>query len=115
MTLADTLRTHLRAAHLPRLRAAGPVGALLAGQAEQYAALRDHAGLARAHAGLPDDLLHFLHDPLAVATALGWPGVTVTPTAARAAGGDGGGREGFRRVVALGGRAVGGASPGRTT
>jgi inosine-uridine nucleoside N-ribohydrolase len=81
VTLADTLRTHLRAAHLPRLRAAGPVGALLARQAEQYARLRDHAGLARAHTGLPDDLLHFLHDPLAVATALDWPGVTVTRTA----------------------------------
>ena len=83
VTLADTLRTHLRAAHLPRLRAAGAVGALLAGQAEQYARLRDHAGLARAHHGLPDDLLHFLHDPLAVATALDWPGVTVTGTAPR--------------------------------
>ena len=81
VTLADTLRTHVRTVHLPRLRAAGPVGALLARQAEQYARLRDQAGLARAHAGLPDDLLHFLHDPLTVATALDWPGVTVTRTA----------------------------------
>jgi purine nucleosidase len=81
VTLADTLRTHVRAAHLPRLRAAGPVGALLARQAEEYARLRGHARLARAHAGLPADLLHFLHDPLAVATALDWPGVTVARTA----------------------------------
>jgi purine nucleosidase len=82
VTLADTLRTSVRAEHLPRLRAAGRVGALLARQAEQYAALRDHGALAAAHAGLPDDLLHFLHDPLAVATALHWPGVTVVSTGA---------------------------------
>ncbi|HTE73343.1 MAG TPA: nucleoside hydrolase [Actinomycetes bacterium] len=80
VTLADTLRTSVRAEHLPRLRAAGRVGALLARQAEQYAALRDHGALAAAHAGLPDDLLHFLHDPLTVATALDWPGVTVAST-----------------------------------
>jgi len=94
VTLADTLRTSVRAAHLPRLRAAGPVGALLARQAEQYARLRDHARLARAHTGLPDDLLHFLHDPLAVATALDWPGVTVTSTGA-----------GRRAVTAVDGKA----------
>ncbi len=74
VTLADTLRTHVRAVHLPRLRSAGPLGELLARQAVAYAELRDHAALARAHEGLPDDLLHFLHDPLACAVALGWPG-----------------------------------------
>jgi inosine-uridine nucleoside N-ribohydrolase len=81
VTLADTLRTSVRAEHLPRLRAAGPAGELLARQAVQYAALRDHAALARAHTGLPDDLLHFLHDPLAVATAVGCPSVTVSQSA----------------------------------
>jgi purine nucleosidase len=75
VTLADTLRTHVRAVHLPRLRSAGPLGELLARQAVAYAELRDHAALARAHEGLPPDLLHFLHDPLACAVALGWSGV----------------------------------------
>lgn len=72
--MAATVRTHVRAADLPRLRTAGAVGRLLARQAVAYAADRDHAALGRAHAGLPDDLLHFLHDPLACAVALGWPG-----------------------------------------
>ncbi|HEU5000358.1 MAG TPA: hypothetical protein VFT68_15560, partial [Lapillicoccus sp.] len=58
-------------------RAAGAIGALLARQAEAYATARDHAALAAAHRGLPDDLLLFLHDPLAVAVALGAPGVVV--------------------------------------
>jgi purine nucleosidase len=67
----------LRAAHLPRLRAAGPLGALLADQGEAHA--RDHAAaqLARLWPGFPDDLLNFHHDPLACAVALGWEGVTV--------------------------------------
>ena len=74
VTLAETLRTHLRRAHLARLRAVGPIGVLLADQATRYAALRDHAGLAAGHPGLPDDLLLFLHDPLACAVAVGWEG-----------------------------------------
>ncbi|HET9944454.1 MAG TPA: nucleoside hydrolase [Actinomycetes bacterium] len=82
VTLHETLRTHLRRAHLPRLRAAGAIGALLAHQAEVYAAARDHAGLAAAHEGLPDDLLLFLHDPLAAAVAVGGPGVRVERRAA---------------------------------
>ena len=75
--LAATYQVHLRAAHLPRLRAAGPLGALLADQAEAHA--RDHrmAELGRSWPGLPDDLLNFHHDPLACAVALGWEGVTV--------------------------------------
>ena len=77
VTLHETLRTHLRRAHLPRLRAAGAIGALLARQAEAYAAAREHAALAAAHRGLPDDLLLFLHDPLAVAVAVGAPGAVV--------------------------------------
>ena len=39
--LAATAQAHLRAGHLPRLRAAGPLGGLLAGQAEAHA--RDQA------------------------------------------------------------------------
>lgn len=75
--LAVTLRAPLRAVDLPRLRAAGPLGALLARQARAYAADQDKGGLGRAHRGLPDDLLNIQHDPLTCAVALGWPGVTV--------------------------------------
>lgn len=74
VTLADTLRTHLREADLPRLREAGPVGELAARQAAAYAADRGHQALGREHEGLPDDLLLFLHDPLACAVAVGWDG-----------------------------------------
>ena len=87
--LAATAQVHLRTAHLPRLRAAGPLGALLAGQAEAHA--RDHGvtELGRSWPGLPDDLLNFQHDPLACAVALGWDGVTVetVPTGLELAGG----------------------------
>lgn len=72
-----SLQTHLRARDLPRLRAAGPLGALMARQAEAYAALYHHRALGKAHALLPDDLLNFQHDPLACAVALGWEGVTI--------------------------------------
>lgn len=73
--LAVTVQTHLRAQDLPRLRAAGPLGALLARQARAYGEDRRRAELAAAHPRLPDDLLNFHHDPLACAVALGWPGV----------------------------------------
>jgi hypothetical protein len=32
------------------------------------------AAMGRAHAALPDDLLNFQYDPVAVAVALGWSG-----------------------------------------
>jgi purine nucleosidase len=75
--LAATAQVWLRAAHLPRLRAAGPLGALLADQGEAHARDQGVAGLARSWPGLPDDLLNFQHDPLACAVALGWDGVRV--------------------------------------
>jgi purine nucleosidase len=87
--LAATAQVTLRAAHLERLRAAGPLGALLADQGEAHA--RDHAmgELGRSWPGLPDDLLNFQHDPLACAVALGWDGATVeaVPTALEVGGG----------------------------
>ena len=49
----------------------------------RYAVLRDHARLAAEHVGLPDDLLVFLHDPLACAVAVGWPGVRLEERALR--------------------------------
>jgi purine nucleosidase len=76
-----TLRAHLRAAELPRLRASGALGKLLARQAEAFA--KDHglSDLAAKHPALPADLLIFHHDPLACAAALDWPGAEVTEIA----------------------------------
>jgi inosine-uridine nucleoside N-ribohydrolase len=81
VTLPATLTTWVRAADLPRLRAAGGVGALLAAQVAAHGARHDMPALGRAHPGLPDDLLNFQYDPAACAAALGWPGATVEETA----------------------------------
>ena len=51
--LAATVKVHLRAAHLPRLRAAGPLGELMATQAEAYGVDR-RAGLPDENPKLPD-------------------------------------------------------------
>lgn len=75
--LPVTLKAHLRAAHLPRLAASGPLGDLLARQARAHGAEYGMGELGRAHAGLPDDLLNFQYDPAACAVALGWPGAVV--------------------------------------
>jgi inosine-uridine nucleoside N-ribohydrolase len=87
--LAATSRVHLRAAHLARLRAAGPLGALLADQGEAHARDQGTTALGRAWPGLPDDLLNFHHDPLACAVALGWGGASVeeVPTGLEVRGG----------------------------
>ena len=74
--LSLTIRAFLCRRHLKRLRTAGPLGRLLATQAEHQAAERSSGELARSAAGLPGDLLAFHHDPLTCAAALGWPGVT---------------------------------------
>jgi purine nucleosidase len=78
-----TIEVSLRAGHLPRLRAAGPLGRLVADQA--VARARDHRtrALGASFERLPDDLLNFQHDPLACAVALGWNGVEIEeiPTA----------------------------------
>jgi len=75
--LAVTVRTHLRAGELPRLRAAGPLGALIADQSQARATDVDMGKLGRDHAGLPDDVVNFHHDPLTCAVALGWPGAVI--------------------------------------
>ena len=74
--LSLTVRAFLCRRHLERLRAAGALGRLLAGQAEHQAAERSTGELARSSAGLPDDLVAFHHDPLTCAAAIGWPGIT---------------------------------------
>ena len=73
--LAATVKVHLQATHLQRLRVCGPLGELMARQAEAYGVDR-RAGLADENPKLPDDLLNFHHDPLAAAVAVGWGGVT---------------------------------------
>lgn len=71
-----TLQTSLRRAYLPGLRQAGPLGALLARQAEFFARdERNEETIGRVYSGLPDDTINFLHDPLAAAVAVGWDGV----------------------------------------
>jgi len=77
VTLPATLNAHLRRADLPRLRAAGPLGQLLAQQSEAHAETYQMGKLGRANTGLPDDLLNFQYDPVACAVALGWSGATV--------------------------------------
>jgi inosine-uridine nucleoside N-ribohydrolase len=83
-TLTAALKAHLRAADLPRLRAAGPVGALLARQSEAHAEAEGMAMLGRAHASLPDDLLNVHYDPVACAASLGWSGLTMEERRLRA-------------------------------
>jgi purine nucleosidase len=71
--LSVTVETALRRSFLPTVREAGPLGELLARQAEaqaRYEQNEEHWG--RSCPGLPDDTMAFLHDPLACAVALGW-------------------------------------------
>jgi purine nucleosidase len=97
-----TVQTALRRAYLPGLRRAGPLGALLARQAEAFARdERNEERYGRTCAGLPDDTINFQHDPLACAVALGWDGVQIETIPLRAEIND----AGFLRAVpAEGGR-----------
>lgn len=76
VTLTGTLRSHLRAAHLERLEAAGAIGRLLARQGRAHEAEHRMTEFGRSHARLPDDLLNFQYDPVAAAVAVGWKGAT---------------------------------------
>lgn len=60
-----------------RVRAAGPLGELIARQAEAHDRLYDNKRLDNAHRLLPDDLLNFHHDSLTCAVALGWDGARI--------------------------------------
>jgi purine nucleosidase len=73
VTMSVTLETALRRSFLPELREAGPLGQLLARQAEAFAweeSMESRFG--RTCDGLPHDIINFLHDPLACAVAMGW-------------------------------------------
>lgn len=75
------LRVALRGRDLPRLRAAGDLGALLADQGERHALDNGRTTLPGEYEALPNDLLNFQYDPLACAVAAGWPGVEINDLA----------------------------------
>jgi len=82
--LEVTAETALRRSYLPALRASGPLGALLARQAEALAGdWNNEETYGHTYTGLPDDIINFQHDPLACAVALGWEGVTIEETRIR--------------------------------
>jgi purine nucleosidase len=71
--LSVTVETALRRAYLERLQQAGPLGQLLARQAEAFAVNeKNESGIGETCPGLPRDIINFQHDPLACAIALGW-------------------------------------------
>ena len=73
ITLSVTVETALRRSYLERLKESGLLAKLLVRQAEAFA--RDEqmdAKYGRTCDGVPDDIINFLHDPLACAIALGW-------------------------------------------
>ena len=71
--LSVTVETALRRAHLASLREAGPLGRLIARQAEAFALdEQNETRLGSTCPGLPEDIINFQHDPLACAVALGW-------------------------------------------
>lgn len=75
--LEVSAQTYVRRRDIPRLAASGPLGALLARQAEAALADLEFDRLfGRRQDRLPDDLVNFMHDPLAAAVTLGWPGAT---------------------------------------
>ena len=81
VTLPAAIEAHLRGGALDALRAAGPVGALLAAQSVAHADDGGMAALGAAFPGLPDDLVNFHWDPLTAAIAIGWgsPGFLSRP------------------------------------
>ena len=71
--LAVTVETALRRAYLPRLRQSGPLGQLIARQAEATASeYKIEETYGQTCKNLPPDIINFQHDPLACAIALGW-------------------------------------------
>jgi inosine-uridine nucleoside N-ribohydrolase len=77
VTLPVAMDVSLRERDLPRLRAAGRIGTLLAQQSTAYALDHDMRALATEYPGLPEDLVNFHWDPLTCAVAVGWPGVEI--------------------------------------
>jgi len=68
-----TCETALRRIYLERLRRSGGLGELIARQAEAFAEDEQmERRFGETCAGVPRDIINFLHDPLACAVALGW-------------------------------------------
>ena len=71
--LTVTVETALRRVYLDDLRKAGALGQLIAQQAEAFAiGEQNETRFGQTCDGLPDDIINFLHDPLACAVALGY-------------------------------------------
>src|SRR5215213_3991428 len=71
--LTVTVETALRRKYLRDLHKSSALGQLLARQAEAFALdEKNENRYGKSCAGLPDDIINFLHDPLACAIALGW-------------------------------------------
>ncbi|MEW5907932.1 MAG: nucleoside hydrolase [Patescibacteria group bacterium] len=76
--LAVTIETALRKSYLSQLEKSGPVGKLIAKQAQIFARDYDNENkYGKTCSGLPKDIINFQHDPLACAVALGWDGVKI--------------------------------------
>lgn len=71
--LSVTVETALRRTYLEDLRNSGPLGQLIARQAEAFALdEQNEAKYGATCEGLPRDIINFQHDSLACAIALGW-------------------------------------------
>ena len=71
--LSVTVETALRRAYLDDLRKSGALAHLIAQQAEAFAVDEQNEKIfGETCDGLPNDIINFLHDPLACAIALGW-------------------------------------------
>jgi len=71
--LTVTVETALRRVYLEELRNSGALGQLLGQQAEAFAVdEQNEKKFGETCEGLPNDIINFLHDPLACAIALGW-------------------------------------------
>ena len=71
--LTVTVETSLQRAHISELRKAGPLGQLITRQAEAFAIDEQiEKRFGETCESLPDDIINFLHDPLACAIALGF-------------------------------------------
>jgi len=71
--LSVTVETALCRAYLDDIQKAGALGKLIAQQAEAFAVdEQNEKKFGETCERLPDDIINFLHDPLACAIALGW-------------------------------------------
>jgi inosine-uridine nucleoside N-ribohydrolase len=78
VTIRETIETSWTRADLPAVRAAGPLGALLARQGAVWPTLNpENATYHHDYPAIPADFINFQHDPLAVAIALGWDGALI--------------------------------------